>query len=412
MGDHLFLFFFETTNDTERLLCNEPWRFDKHLVLFHCLNGARNVQNLNFTSTKFWVQLHGLPIDRLDIPTAIQIGKTIGMVSELEWETDMISGDFLRVRVEVDVSRPLCRGRKVVLNDEEEVWISFKYEKLPNFCFWCGMVCHDDKDCDRWLSSEGSLPLNSQEFGAWMRANPFSARRKTFCSVPGVEVFEQHHSRKEVTPEEPVEATTSPSLSSHTANDGDSTEGRGTNLGNLVSVVTDSDINASLNHAPHNASQPNQLFPTFYTEQKSFENQIEEIELALKKYDTMIDSKMDIVGTKISLQLNLDSLMDRVSINAKECNPKISGNPNGTLATSDSTTIPTSNSILRKWKQLARLAHTDDSSMQSSSSKKRTSDECGIEQTRAPCKKVQVSQELLDSSYLMAEAARQPCQDK
>lgn len=188
VGDHLFLFFFETANDTERVLRSKPWS-DKHLVLFRCLNGARNVRNLNFTSTKFWVQLHGLPIDRLDIPMTIQIGKTLGMVSKLEREMDMIGGDFLQVRVEVDVSKPLCCGRKVVLDDEEEVWVSFKYEKLPNFCYWCGMVCHDDKDCDRWLSSKGSLPLNSQEFGAWMRANPFNARRKTFCSVPGVEVF-------------------------------------------------------------------------------------------------------------------------------------------------------------------------------------------------------------------------------
>lgn len=53
VGDHLFLFFFETANDAERVLRNEPWSFDKHLVLFRHLNGMRNVQNLNFTSTKF-----------------------------------------------------------------------------------------------------------------------------------------------------------------------------------------------------------------------------------------------------------------------------------------------------------------------------------------------------------------------
>ncbi|KAF3971158.1 hypothetical protein CMV_005209 [Castanea mollissima] len=76
---------------------------------------------MNFTTIKFWVQLHGLPMNRLDIPTAIQIGKTIGAVSCHHREAEMIVGDFLRVRVEVDVSKSLCRGRPVVLDDDEEV---------------------------------------------------------------------------------------------------------------------------------------------------------------------------------------------------------------------------------------------------------------------------------------------------
>ena len=110
---------------------------------------------------KFCVQLHGLLVNRLDIPMAIQIGKTNGVVSCHRREAEMIAGDFLRIRVKVDVSKPLCRGRKVVLDNEKEVWVAFRYEKLPNFCYWCGMVCHDDKDCDLWLSSKGSLPLES-----------------------------------------------------------------------------------------------------------------------------------------------------------------------------------------------------------------------------------------------------------
>ena len=67
--DHLFLCVFELENDAERVLINEPWSFDKHLVLFRRLEGVRFVRNLNFSTIKFWVQLHGLPVNRLDIPT-------------------------------------------------------------------------------------------------------------------------------------------------------------------------------------------------------------------------------------------------------------------------------------------------------------------------------------------------------
>ena len=41
VGDHLFLFVVELENDVERVLTNEPWSFDKHLVLFCRLKGNR-----------------------------------------------------------------------------------------------------------------------------------------------------------------------------------------------------------------------------------------------------------------------------------------------------------------------------------------------------------------------------------
>ena len=33
VGNHILLFVFETESDAERVLANEPWTFDKHVVL-------------------------------------------------------------------------------------------------------------------------------------------------------------------------------------------------------------------------------------------------------------------------------------------------------------------------------------------------------------------------------------------
>jgi len=111
----------------------------------------------------------------MDPETAIEIGETLGKVSVAENTKEMVGGGtFLRVRVEVDVSNSLCRGRKVAINEESEIWVSFKYEKLPNFCYWCGMVSHADKECDVWLSSKGKLRQDQQGYGNWLRALPFN----------------------------------------------------------------------------------------------------------------------------------------------------------------------------------------------------------------------------------------------
>ena len=62
----------------------------------------------------------------------------------------------------IDITRPLCRGRIISLGPNDDRFISFKYERLPNICYWCGLVSHDDKECSLWLSSKGSLKVDNQ----------------------------------------------------------------------------------------------------------------------------------------------------------------------------------------------------------------------------------------------------------
>ena len=124
-------------------------------------------------------------MSKLNEKTAYRIGKSLGDVSKAFHAGELIGGNFLRIRVGVNVTKPLNRGRKVLLGTDEEVWVSFKYEKMPNFCYWCGMVSHDAKECSIWLSSKASLSLEQQEYGSWLRADPFSVGKKSFLFVPG-----------------------------------------------------------------------------------------------------------------------------------------------------------------------------------------------------------------------------------
>ena len=62
------------------------------------------------------------------------------------------------------MSQPLCRGRKIEMEDGIEGWVAFQYEHLPNLCFWCRVLTHDDKDCEVWLKSKGRLVVDDQQF--------------------------------------------------------------------------------------------------------------------------------------------------------------------------------------------------------------------------------------------------------
>ena len=88
----------------------------------------------------------------------------------------------------VDISKPLCRGRRVTWNQGSDEWIAFKYERLLNLCYWCGLMSHDDKDCLVGIQSSITRSQEVQQYGAWLRAAQFNPAKKTSIRVPGYEV--------------------------------------------------------------------------------------------------------------------------------------------------------------------------------------------------------------------------------
>ena len=72
----------------------------------------------------------------------------------------------MRVRVDLQLDKPLRRGGKIASVDGEKFWVSFRYERLPTFCFHCGRLGHDLKHCQEISNSQDS----SNQYGDWLRA--------------------------------------------------------------------------------------------------------------------------------------------------------------------------------------------------------------------------------------------------
>lgn len=76
------------------------------------------------------------------------VGEQIGIVEEVEGVPDgVVWGEFLRIRVKIDITQPLMRDTHVDLGPLGVFWVRFAYERLPNFCYGCGKVGHQYKDC-------------------------------------------------------------------------------------------------------------------------------------------------------------------------------------------------------------------------------------------------------------------------
>ena len=119
--------------------------------------------------------------------TALEIGEIVGLVMVPQDRFEMKGGTFVRVQVTIDVARPLCRGRRVAFEDGLEGWVAFQPKRLPSICFWCGMLSYDDKECELWLKSKGTLLVDQQQFGHWISAFLFSPGRHQIIEVKGFE---------------------------------------------------------------------------------------------------------------------------------------------------------------------------------------------------------------------------------
>ena len=78
----------------------------------------------------------------------------------------------MHVRVSIDVSKPLCCGRLVCVGGSSKLWVTFKYERMPIFCYWCGLIDHDEKDCMEGARSKETLGQREKQYGPWLRTSP------------------------------------------------------------------------------------------------------------------------------------------------------------------------------------------------------------------------------------------------
>lgn len=142
----LFVVQFATARDRAKVLDGRPWTFDQHLVMLNESVGGVQPSEIALNQCPFWIRLYNLSLVCRSVNHVQRIGGSLGEV--LEVETDGIFWDnSVRVKVMVDVSKPLKRVQRIRSSTGVEVLIEIKYGRLPIFCYACGIIGHIEKDC-------------------------------------------------------------------------------------------------------------------------------------------------------------------------------------------------------------------------------------------------------------------------
>ncbi|KAL0433345.1 UNVERIFIED_CONTAM: hypothetical protein Slati_2668800 [Sesamum latifolium] len=123
------------------------------------------------SQSPFQVHIHGLPIRMMTRDVVEAIGARLGTVIEcapnqaqLGWESK------IRMKVSLDVRKPLKRGFCLRSPGGEQLMVSFTYEKLPTFCYECGVLGHIMRDCELRLEKlDKGKEGGELQYGAWLR---------------------------------------------------------------------------------------------------------------------------------------------------------------------------------------------------------------------------------------------------
>ena len=140
-GEHRVLFTFDHKEDVDRILASEPQSFDKSLVVLQRYDKHSPLEDLSLDKTSFRVQVHNISISYRNRLVIEDICEAIGLADHLTADLESEGGSYIRIRVTLDVFQ-LCRGRIIKLKEGEKVWVNFRYECLPNLCYWCGCLDH------------------------------------------------------------------------------------------------------------------------------------------------------------------------------------------------------------------------------------------------------------------------------
>ena len=191
VGPNLFQFKFQSEFDMDRIMRGGPWSFDNQLLLLKRWKKGMTVGNIQLDSASLWVQIWDAQFDMISSQVAREVGSRLGTVEEVErrHRKDDINM-FMRVWVALPIAKPLRRGGFIAGSDGVKTWVSFKYERLPMFCHFCGILGHDLKNCAAHFAAEKQGRKVEYQYGEFLKASgirPRASTTKAAFSTPSTE---------------------------------------------------------------------------------------------------------------------------------------------------------------------------------------------------------------------------------
>jgi hypothetical protein len=159
--------------DHDRIILGNPWIFRNSWLIVKPWDREIDPRTLDFDHAPIWIQLWGLPPHCKTKAMGRQLGALMGDVEESEFYEYPGKQMIIKIKVAINVHKPITSGIHLSNPTDGTCWVDFRYEKLPQVCFQCGLLGHSDKLCrNQALNIETLAPL-----GPWIRSTQYGRRK-------------------------------------------------------------------------------------------------------------------------------------------------------------------------------------------------------------------------------------------
>ncbi|XP_074289571.1 uncharacterized protein LOC141614725 [Silene latifolia] len=166
--ERTFLFRFEDDRDKTRVIEGQPWHFDKFVWCFNEPSGEGKLSDTILDKLPIWARIYDLPIKgRTNEANLKRLGEQLGTFVMRDVLPYPELEKAVRIQILHNIRKPLQPLVEVRLADGKVNTFDVKYERLPLFCYGCGVLGHGLKDCDKGPHDEDNLI-----YGEKLRASP------------------------------------------------------------------------------------------------------------------------------------------------------------------------------------------------------------------------------------------------
>ncbi|KAK1644641.1 hypothetical protein QYE76_062446 [Lolium multiflorum] len=149
MGANMFLAEFAKEADRTRVQNGAPWSVSNHCVILNVFDPRVNPADVLFDKLAVWARVLHLPFSLMNDQRGKSFVSRLGKVEKMDVDDKGRAwGEYLRVRVLINVNEPLMRYLSVFSQSRQETdHYAVMYERMPTFCFSCGLIGHSSLSC-------------------------------------------------------------------------------------------------------------------------------------------------------------------------------------------------------------------------------------------------------------------------
>lgn len=169
IGEMRYSFVFYHPMDLQKVLEGGPWSFEQGMLIYKQISDDEDPKEVTLNEVDIWVQVYDILKGFVSESILQSVGNSIGNFVKSDpanfnggWKT------YVRIRVTMNVLKPLKRRMRIKREGGQWSWINFKYERLSTFCFVCGILGQSERDCS--VVYENPDKNVERAYDTWLRA--------------------------------------------------------------------------------------------------------------------------------------------------------------------------------------------------------------------------------------------------